>query len=60
MSRFIRVSAIAIVALAYASASASAQGGVLSTAVQKAKNAKAATDAHVEAEQHPEATAPKP
>lgn len=57
MSRRVILSST-IAALAFA-ATASAQGGVLSTAVQKAKNAKAATDAHVEAEQHPEAAAPK-
>jgi hypothetical protein len=54
-----RSTTAASIALFFAVASAGAQGGVLSTAVQKAKNAKAATDAHIEAEQHPEATAPK-
>jgi hypothetical protein len=39
--------------LVFAASSANAQIG----AIQKAKNAKAATDAHIEAEQHPEAGA---
>ena len=48
-------STLALVLLVFAAASAKAQGGVLSTAVSKAKNAKSAADAHIEAEQKPEA-----
>jgi hypothetical protein len=58
MSSLIRASVIALSASVLAAASANAQG-VLSTAVQKAKNAAAATDAHIAAEQRPEAPAQK-
>ncbi|HEY4304385.1 MAG TPA: hypothetical protein VGM82_07970 [Gemmatimonadaceae bacterium] len=61
--RSTRASTVALAALVLVAASANAQG-VLSTAVQKAKNAKTASDAHTDAEQHPEAAAkqaaPKP
>jgi len=52
-----RVSMLAFATLVvFAASPAHAQ---MSSAIQKAKNAKAATDAHIEAEQHPEAAAPK-
>lgn len=47
---------IALSALVFVATSASAQG-ILSTAVEKAKGAKAASDAHTEAMQRPEASA---
>ena len=49
----------ALVFLVFSARSAEAQGGVLSTAVSKAKNAKSAADAHIEAEQKTDAPAQK-
>ena len=58
MKRIMKPMMMAVGALAFVASAAQAQGG-MTTAIQKAKNAKAASDAHTEAEQHPEGPAQK-